>query len=123
MLRRSQTFSHIYDMYEIKIVVGSIRDCYLTLGVLHSLYQPLPGKFKDYIAIPKSNGYQSLHSTLIGPQGTPIQLHVRTATMEEIAEYGIISHWLKHKSDEESVRHKTASVESTTETRKESNNF
>ena len=101
MLRRSQTFSHIYDMYEIKIVVGSIRDCYLTLGVLHSLYQPLPGKFKDYIAIPKSNGYQSLHSTLIGPQGTPIQLHVRTATMEEIAEYGIISHWLKHKSDEE----------------------
>jgi len=103
MLRRSQSFSHIYDMYEIKIVVNSIRDCYLTLGVLHSLYQPLPGKFKDYIAIPKSNGYQSLHSTLLGPQGTPIQLHVRTTTMEEIAEYGIISQWLKHKNDEEAL--------------------
>jgi GTP diphosphokinase / guanosine-3',5'-bis(diphosphate) 3'-diphosphatase len=101
MLRRSQSFNHIYDMYEIKIVVNSIRDCYLTLGVLHSLYQPLPGKFKDYIAIPKSNGYQSIHSTLLGPQGTPIQLHVRTATMEEIAEYGIISHWLKHKNEED----------------------
>lgn len=101
MQRRHQSFDRIYDIFEIKVVVQNIRDCYLTLGVLHSMYQPLPGKFKDYIAIPKSNGYQSLHSTLMGPHGTPIQLHVRTEAMEDVAENGIISHWLKHQNDDE----------------------
>jgi GTP pyrophosphokinase/guanosine-3',5'-bis(diphosphate) 3'-pyrophosphohydrolase len=101
MQRRQQGFNRIYDIFEIKIVVKKIRDCYLALGVLHSLYQPLPGKFKDYIAIPKSNGYQSLHSTLMGPHGTPLQIHIRTEAMEEVAEKGIISHWLKHQRDEE----------------------
>src|SRR6185437_16026695 len=95
MQRRRQSFDRIYDIFEVKVVVENIRDCYLVLGVLHSLYRPLPGKFKDYIAIPKSNGYQSLHSTLMGPHGTPIQLHVRTTAMEDVAENGIISHWIK----------------------------
>ncbi len=100
MVRRNQGFDRIYDIYEVKIILNTIRDCYLTLGVLHSLFQPLPGKFKDYIAIPKSNGYQSLHSTLMGPQGIPLQIHIRTTAMEEVAENGIISHWLKHKDDD-----------------------
>ena len=96
---RGQNFNRIYDIFEIKIFVKDIRDCYLTLGVLHSLYQPMPRKFKDYIAIPKSNGYQSLHSTLMGPNGTPIQIHIRTKAMDEVAENGIISHCLKHPDD------------------------
>lgn len=100
MVRRQLNFDRIYDIFEIKIIVETIRDCYLTLGVIHSLYQPLPGKFKDYIAIPKSNGYQSLHSTLMGPQGIPLQIHIRTNAMEEVAENGIICHWLKNKNND-----------------------
>ena len=100
MARRNLSFDRIYDIFEVKIIVATIRECYLTLGVLHSLYQPLPGKFKDYIAIPKSNGYQSLHSTLMGPHGIPLQIHIRTETMEDVAENGIICHWLKNKHDD-----------------------
>jgi guanosine-3',5'-bis(diphosphate) 3'-pyrophosphohydrolase len=98
MVRRHQSFNRIYDIFEIKIIVNTVRECYLALGVLHSLYQPLPGKFKDYIAIPKSNGYQSLHSTLMGPKGVPLQIHIRTKVMDTIAENGIISHWIKNKN-------------------------
>lgn len=106
MLSRGQGFNRIYnDIFEIKIIVFTIRDCYLTLGVLHNLYQPLPSKFKDHIAIPKSNGYQSLHSTLIGPQGIPLQLHIRTEAMEDVAENGIISHWLNQKDDAPLLNH------------------
>ena len=94
MKEHGQNFNRIYDIFEVKIVVKKIRDCYLTLGVLHSLYQPMPGRFKDYIAIPKSNGYQSLHSTLMGPNGLPLQLHIRTLAMDEVAENGIITQWL-----------------------------
>lgn len=99
MQKRQQSFDRIYDIFEIKIIVETIGDCYLTLGVIHNLYQPVPGKFKDYIAIPKSNGYQSLHSTMMGPNGSPLQIHIRTSEMEEIAEHGIISHWLKQQQD------------------------
>lgn len=101
MLRQHQSFNRIYDIFEIKIIVDNIKDCYLTLGVLHILYQPLPGKFKDYIALPKSNGYQSIHSTLMGPNGIPIQIHIRTKIMDEVAENGIISHWLTHNHRDE----------------------
>ena len=99
MRQHGQNFNRIYDIFEIKIVVKKIRDCYLTLGVLHSLYQPMPGRFKDYIAIPKSNGYQSLHSTLMGPNGIPLQLHIRTLAMDEVAENGIITHLLNERRD------------------------
>ncbi len=99
MVKRQQSFDRIYDIFEIKIIVESIGDCYLTLGVIHNLYQPIPGKFKDYVAIPKSNGYQSLHSTLMSPSSTPIQIHIRTPQMEDIAEHGIISHWLKQQQN------------------------
>lgn len=108
MQRRHQNFDRIYDIFEIKVVVENIRECYLVLGVLHNLYRPLPGKFKDYIAIPKSNGYQSLHSTLMGPHGTPIQLHIRTTAMEDVAENGIISHWIKKDSEISSANARTA---------------
>lgn len=101
MKQRSMGFNRIYNIFEVKIIVEKIRDCYLALGVLHSLYQPLPGKFKDHIAIPKSNGYQSLHSTLMGPHGTPLELHIRTNAMDDVAENGIISHWLKNKNSDE----------------------
>lgn len=97
MLKRKESFKRIYDIFEIKIVVDTIGDCYLALGVVHNLFQPIPSKFKDYIAVPKNNGYQSLHSTTMGPKGTPIQIHIRTKEMEEIAEQGVISHWLKQQ--------------------------
>lgn len=96
-----QSFNRVNNVLEINIIVEKIGDCYLSLGVLHNMYQPLPGKFKDYIAIPKSNGYQSLHSTLMGPDGTPIQVHIRTKAMDEVAESGILCHWLKHQHDAE----------------------
>lgn len=99
MKKRKQSFNQIYDIFEIKIIVETIGECYLTLGVIHNLYQPVPGKFKDYIALPKSNGYQSLHTTTMGPNGTPIQIHIRTALMDNIAEKGIISQWLKKQHD------------------------
>ncbi|RTL00088.1 MAG: bifunctional (p)ppGpp synthetase/guanosine-3',5'-bis(diphosphate) 3'-pyrophosphohydrolase [Proteobacteria bacterium] len=97
MLKRHESFNSIYDIFEIKIIVDTIGDCYLALGVIHNLYQPIPGKFKDYIAVPKNNGYQSLHSTMMGPKGRPLQIHIRTKEMEEIAEQGIVSHWLKQQ--------------------------
>lgn len=99
MVKAKESFNRIYDFFEIKIIVNTIGDCYLTLGVIHSLYQPIPGKFKDYIAVPKNNGYQSLHSTTMGPNGTPIQIHIRTKEMEEVAEQGVISHWLKQQNN------------------------
>lgn len=99
MMKCQQSFNRIYNTFEIKVIVNTIGDCYLSLGVIHSLYQPIPGKFKDYIAVPKSNGYQSIHSTMIGPKGVPIQIHIRTQEMEEIAEYGIISHGIKYQDD------------------------
>lgn len=108
MLKRQQSFERIYDIFEIKFIVDTIGDCYLALGVIHNLYQPVPGKFKDYIAIPKSNGYQSLHSTLMGPAGIPLQIHIRTNEMEDIAEYGIISHGLKQRGSTDSTTSQTA---------------
>lgn len=97
MKKLNLSFNRIYNIFEVKIITEKIGDCYLILGVLHNLYRPLPGKFKDFIAIPKSNGYQSLHSTLVGPNGRPLEVHIRTKEMEEIAEHGIISHWLKQQ--------------------------
>ncbi len=96
------TFSQVLDIYGFRVVVPDVSSCYLALGVLHGLYKPVPGKFKDYIAIPKANGYQSLHTTLIGPFGTPVEVQIRTAEMHQIAQNGVASHWL-YKDSEKSL--------------------
>ena len=88
------SFSQVLDIYGFRVVVKDVPTCYLALGSLHGLYKPVPGKFKDYIAIPKPNGYQSLHTTLIGPYGTPVEVQIRTGSMNHIAESGVASHWL-----------------------------
>ncbi|NDU92519.1 MAG: bifunctional (p)ppGpp synthetase/guanosine-3',5'-bis(diphosphate) 3'-pyrophosphohydrolase [Ferrovum sp.] len=99
MLGKSLSFSEVLDIYGFRILVKDIAACYLALGALHTLYKPIPGKFKDYIAIPKTNGYQSLHTTLFGPFGTPIEIQIRTHEMHKIAEAGVASHWLYKSSD------------------------
>ena len=88
------SFSQVLDIYGFRVVVKDVPTCYLALGALHGLYKPVPGKFKDYIAIPKPNGYRSLHTTLIGPYGTPVEIQIRTAEMNHVAESGVASHWL-----------------------------
>src|SRR6266436_4340204 len=95
------SFSQVLDIYGFRVVVKDIPACYLALGALHSLYKPVPGKFKDYIAIPKVNGYQSLHTTLIGPYGMPVEIQIRTQAMNRIADAGVASHWLYKSSDAE----------------------
>lgn len=98
MREKHLTFSQVLDIYGFRIIVEDVGRCYLTLGVLHGLFKPVPGKFKDYIAIPKANGYQSLHTTLIGPYGTPVEMQIRTRQMHHVAEAGVASHWL-YKED------------------------
>jgi GTP pyrophosphokinase/guanosine-3',5'-bis(diphosphate) 3'-pyrophosphohydrolase len=100
MVEKRLSFSQVLDIYGFRIIVRDVPTCYLTLGALHSLYKPVPGKFKDYIAIPKGNGYQSLHTTLIGPYGTPVEIQIRTQGMHHLAEEGIASHWLYKDSEE-----------------------
>jgi GTP pyrophosphokinase len=102
MRSKRLTFSQVLDVYGFRIVVDSFANCYVALGTLHALYKPMPGKFKDYIAIPKLNGYQSLHTTLVGPYGTPVEFQIRTQEMHRVAESGVAAHWL-YKSDEESL--------------------
>ena len=99
MIGKTVTFSQIYDIYGFRIIVKDMATCYLALGVLHGLYKPIPGKFKDYIAIPKANGYQSLHTTLFGPFGTPIEVQIRSQEMHKIDEAGVASHWLYKTTD------------------------
>ena len=94
MREKHLSFSQVLDIYGFRIIVKDIPTCYLALGALHGLYKPVPGKFKDYLAIPKANGYQSLHTTLIGPYGTPVEVQIRTAEMNHVAESGVASHWL-----------------------------
>jgi len=94
MRTKHLSFAHIQDIFGFRVLVPEVLDCYRALGVLHALYKPMPGKFEDYIAIPKANGYQSLHTTLIGPNGNPIEFQIRTEAMHRIAESGVAAHWL-----------------------------
>jgi guanosine-3',5'-bis(diphosphate) 3'-pyrophosphohydrolase len=99
MLRKRATLAEIVDVYGLRITVDSVDTCYRTLGIVHSVYKPMPGRFKDYIAIPRVNGYQSLHTTLFGPNGVPIEVQIRTEDMDRVAESGIAAHW-KYKGGE-----------------------
>jgi GTP pyrophosphokinase/guanosine-3',5'-bis(diphosphate) 3'-pyrophosphohydrolase len=100
MEEKRLSFSQVLDIYGFRVVVCDIPTCYLALGALHSLYKPVPGKFKDYIAIPKVNGYQSLHTTLIGPYGTPVEVQIRTEEMHHVAQEGVASHWIYKDSEQ-----------------------
>jgi len=102
MIEKHLSFSEVHDIYGFRVVVKDAPTCYLALGALHSLYKPVPGKFKDYIAIPKANGYQSLHTALIGPYGVPVEIQIRTEQMHRLAEAGVASHWM-YKTDADSM--------------------
>jgi GTP diphosphokinase / guanosine-3',5'-bis(diphosphate) 3'-diphosphatase len=100
MREKHTSFAQVSDIFGFRIVVPALPDCYLALGVLHQLYKPVPGRFKDYIAIPKANGYQSLHTTLVSPLGTAVEFQIRTGPMHAVAEKGIAAHWL-YKDDKD----------------------
>ncbi len=102
MVEQKKTFSDVLDIYGFRVIVHTLPECYLALGTVHQLYRPVPGKFKDYIAIPKLNGYQSLHTTVVGPYGTPVEFQFRTREMDHVAEEGVASHWL-YKDDQTSL--------------------
>ena len=102
MVEKRLSFSQVLDIYGFRVIVRDVPTCYLAMGALHSMYKPVVGKFKDYIAIPKANGYQSLHTTLIGPFGMPVEVQIRTREMHHIAESGVASHWL-YKEDEKTL--------------------
>src|SRR5919202_3364699 len=118
MTKKGREFNEIYDLTAMRVKVETVKDCYGALGIIHSLWKPLPGRFKDYVAMPKFNAYQALHTTVIGPEGRPLEIQICTREMHETAEYGIAAHWL-YKGDDANAKDRAKWLETLLEWQKE----